>query len=249
MKNVESDNIDITNDIKKPYEQGGWKFIGKRKRRTGIYKILNLKNGKYYVGSSNNITNRLRYYHYKDLTMNKHFNKHLQRAWNKYGEKCFRFYIVKGMSLSVTDKELLREEQKHLDSMSENRQRYYNQTFIAGKVEFTPAMRKKMSVRQKKWLKENGHPRLGTHPSKETLKRLSRSHLGIKLSEAAKRKISGRKSVAHRPDVKAKKRQWWDKLRQDSSAYAEFCKNRAIKMAEQRYGNYSYAKNYENTHN
>lgn len=51
---------------------------------SGIYKILNIKNGKFYIGSSNNI--KVRWSQHKTLLKNnKHENKYLQNAWNKYG--------------------------------------------------------------------------------------------------------------------------------------------------------------------
>ena len=81
---------------------------------SGIYKIINKVNGKYYVGSSNDILERGcgRFYHHKwMLKNNRHNNIHLQRAWNESGEKNFRFVIVK----EVDDDFLLIEEQKYLD--------------------------------------------------------------------------------------------------------------------------------------
>jgi len=60
---------------------------------SGIYKITNMKNKKIYIGSSLYI--RIRCIHHKnELNLNRHYNKHLQRAWNKYGEKNFKFSIV-----------------------------------------------------------------------------------------------------------------------------------------------------------
>ena len=62
-------------------------------KQQGIYKIRNLVNKKFYVGSSNNVYERFRA-HKKLLRGNRHHCKHLQAAWNKYGEDCFVFKIV-----------------------------------------------------------------------------------------------------------------------------------------------------------
>lgn len=215
----------------------------------GIYKILHKPSGRYYVGSSNSVIRRMVYEHRKMLVLGVHFNARLQNAWNKYGEVQFEFVIVETFPETVTNKELLAAEQKHLDVLKDNPRKGYNTTFTAGKVEFTKQVREKMRVATKRYLKLHGHPFEGKHHTELTKKHLSSINTGKILSSSTKKKISGKKSVAHRLDVKAKKRQWWDNLKQDSAAYAEFCKNRAIKLAEKRYGNYAYAKNYEVVHN
>lgn len=60
----------------------------------GIYKILNIKNNKFYIGSSTNLRKRL-YEHYRELTQGMHCNKHLQSSWIKYGKDGFKFQILK----------------------------------------------------------------------------------------------------------------------------------------------------------
>lgn len=62
-------------------------------KQQGIYKIRNVTNGKFYIGSSNNIKKRFAA-HRRMLRGNRHHCAHLQAAWNKYGEDCFRFEIV-----------------------------------------------------------------------------------------------------------------------------------------------------------
>lgn len=59
----------------------------------GIYKIINVFNNKFYVGSAVNFKRRKRV-HWWRLRRGDHSNKHLQAAWNKYGEKAFTFVIV-----------------------------------------------------------------------------------------------------------------------------------------------------------
>lgn len=58
-----------------------------------IYKIINLVNDKFYVGSTTNKTVRFRQ-HRKQLRGNRHHCKHLQASWNKYGEAKFDFKVI-----------------------------------------------------------------------------------------------------------------------------------------------------------
>jgi group I intron endonuclease len=59
-----------------------------------IYKIRNVVNGKFYVGSTTDTRERFRN-HRKMLRGNRHHCPHLQAAWSKYGEECFKFEVVK----------------------------------------------------------------------------------------------------------------------------------------------------------
>lgn len=57
---------------------------------SGIYKITNKANGKFYFGSSVNIPQRFREHKYR-LRKGNHGNGHLQASWNRHGEKSFVF--------------------------------------------------------------------------------------------------------------------------------------------------------------
>lgn len=59
----------------------------------GIYKILNITNGKCYYGSSKNIEKRWKT-HVNQLNNKTHINSILQRAWDKYGENNFLFEVI-----------------------------------------------------------------------------------------------------------------------------------------------------------
>src|SRR6266566_7160075 len=74
---------------------------------SGIYKILNNVNGKYYIGSAIHFENRFKN-HKKKLKANIHPNKHLQAAYNLVGLKSFSFLI-----LEICSKEMLMEREKY----------------------------------------------------------------------------------------------------------------------------------------
>lgn len=59
-----------------------------------IYKIINVENGHFYVGSTIEIEKRKKR-HFKDLKNGRHHSMYLQRAYDKYGENSFRFIIIK----------------------------------------------------------------------------------------------------------------------------------------------------------
>jgi len=85
-----------------------------REKIIGIYKIENLVNGKFYIGSSVDILKRWNH-HSGDLNSNRHCNSYLQRAWNKYGEDNFSFEIID----IVEDKSVLfKREQYLLDTLN-----------------------------------------------------------------------------------------------------------------------------------
>lgn len=66
-----------------------------------IYKITNLVTNMVYIGQTNNFKHR-RYSHLSALRNNKHTNKHLQYAWNKYTEDVFEFSIIQD-NIDVND--------------------------------------------------------------------------------------------------------------------------------------------------
>ena len=59
----------------------------------GIYKIINVINNKFYVGSAVDLKRR-KARHFSELRNGRHNNRHLQSAWVKYGEAAFIFVVV-----------------------------------------------------------------------------------------------------------------------------------------------------------
>jgi group I intron endonuclease len=60
----------------------------------GVYKITNTVNGKVYIGSTTIDIETRWGVHRSALRTGKHYNKHLQRAWNRYGESAFTFEVI-----------------------------------------------------------------------------------------------------------------------------------------------------------
>jgi group I intron endonuclease len=81
-------------------------------KTSGIYRI-DLGNGWFYIGSAQNLERRKRQ-HRSALDRKDHFNRVMQRCWNKYG--IFEFVILQKCA---TD-ELIIYEQTHLDKHFDN---------------------------------------------------------------------------------------------------------------------------------
>ena len=131
LNNNATELNDIINDTSNVSTKNPCNDTGKI---SGIYKIVNKVNGKYYVGSSNDMCSKFGrwYQHKKRLIKNTHINEHLQNAWNKYGESNFEFSIVEQCDID----QLLMIEQKYLDVVKTNRRAVYNIQFISsgGKI-------------------------------------------------------------------------------------------------------------------
>lgn len=80
-------------------------------QKCGIYRIS--CNEHSYIGSSINIYYRLKR-HISDLLKNKHENKYMQNAFNKYGKDSFNFEVIEECSKTV----LINKEAAYIESMS-----------------------------------------------------------------------------------------------------------------------------------
>lgn len=128
---------------------------------TGIYKIENLVNRKVYIGQAIDINRRLKE-HIFLLNNNKHYNKHLQNAWNKYGEQNFKFKIVEKCDKSeLNEKEIMYIKKSNANNLDWG----YNLTI-------------------------GGESTLGYTHTEETKLKLSNIHKGRKTSEETKQKLS-----------------------------------------------------------
>ncbi len=79
--------------------------------KSGVYQIYNKKNGKRYIGSAIDLRSRINY-HLSFLRRNVHSNKHLQSAWNLYGEEVFSFDVLEYVN---NHEDLIEREQHYID--------------------------------------------------------------------------------------------------------------------------------------
>lgn len=136
---------------------------------SGIYQIRNTLNEKCYIGSATHLQQRWAA-HRSTLRRGQHRNRHLQRAFDKYGKEAFTFTILE----YVEEPEILIErEQYYFDTLKPK----YNIAPIAGNclgVQHTAEACAKMSAA--KMGEQN--PNYGKHRSKETLAKISTSMTG-----------------------------------------------------------------------
>lgn len=120
----------------------------------GVYLISNNVNGKCYVGSTIHLSRR-RLEHFSSLANNKHPNKHLQNAYNKYGVEVFEFEVLETIIIDDNIKKaLLSREQFWIDNLKPE----YNILPVAGSS-------------------------LGYRHTEETKRKISESTTGVKKSE------------------------------------------------------------------
>jgi len=124
---------------------------------TGIYKIYNIINKKYYVGSSSDVYKRWSQHKYL-LNKNKHSNNHLQNSWNKYGANNFEFVVVQ----ECCDSDLLKIEQTYLVECKNNPNTNYMISYNA----YAPMRGRHHTENTKKVLREKSSGRIMAEESK-----------------------------------------------------------------------------------
>jgi len=145
-------------------------YLGLQYGVSGIYAILNVTNGKLYIGSAVDIKRRwIRHVH--RLRVGTHTNPILQAAWNKYGEVAFDFFVLE----EVPDRIwlMLREQLWLNDIQPYRRENGYN---VLPSAESRAGHSLSKEQRRKQSLAMKGRPKPPV--SEEVRKILSDSHIG-----------------------------------------------------------------------
>jgi len=125
---------------------------------SGIYKITNKNNGKFYIGSSKHLDRRW-WEHQNDLVKNNHINPKLQHAWNYHGKNAFEFTIVE----TVDETKLFEREQFYLDTFKPNQIGYNIAEKASGGDNFTNHPNKIAILERMKTANNKGHMHGKTH--------------------------------------------------------------------------------------
>jgi len=94
-------------------------------KQSGVYKITNTINGRFYIGSAANSFCKRFSEHRSTLKMGKHRNRLLQEDWNTFGERVFIFEILRVID---NKDEILEIEQELIDIYFDNGRYCYNLT-------------------------------------------------------------------------------------------------------------------------
>lgn len=152
-----------------------------------IYKIINIQNAKFYVGSSIVVAARWRK-HVRDLRAGKHHCPHLQAAWNKYGEDSFVFRVVEVVQAPA---DLSTAEQRWLDANHGQKHCYNFAKYVDNSnrgVARSDTHKQALSVALTQFYAANPHPALGRTHSAESKQLMGQNRSG-QLVTAATREL------------------------------------------------------------
>ena len=155
----------------------------------GIYCIECVETNIKYIGQTYENFYRRWIFHKWNLKNNRHSNKYLQNAWNKYGVNNFKFYPIESFELSqkdITTKEKLDELEQYYIEKFDTFKNGFNLTTGGEKCRMSP-----LSEEAKRKIGEkNRINMLGKKLSVETRKLMSESHKGYVKSETHRKNLS-----------------------------------------------------------
>jgi len=163
---------------------------------SGIYRIVCVKNGRYYYGSAKNVHRRWGA-HKRQLINKNHHNQVVQRTWNKYGEESFRFELVEDKLFDVEDGYLAAHVGKS-NCMNMSRIARCPSLYGNDNPAKRPDVRKKISEALK-----------GHKISDETKEKIRTSKVGQVISDEVRRKISVTKTG--KPNLGRRGKTPWNK--------------------------------------
>ena len=169
-----------------------------------IYRIRNIINNKFYIGSTKNFSQR-KSAHLSLLRRHIHDNGRLQNAWNKYCEDNFVFEIIE--EVEDLREKLIEREQYYFDTLNPNDEKNgYN---LCLKALSNSLKGKKFSIEHKKKLSIALKGRVFTQTHRENLsKSLKGKYIGEnnpfygkKHTQESKNKIRAHASTLTQEDV------------------------------------------------
>lgn len=160
-----------------------------------IYRITNMANGKFYIGSAESFARR-EWQHKYALRRKEHKNPHLQASWDKHGEEMFVFEVVE--QIPEGEDQLAWEDKWLRDCVG--KPDCYNVNTLATAprlgIEHSEESKAKISAKVQQAVAEG---RGGAFiPSEETRKKMSKSMMGKRLALGYKRTDAEREAIRQR---------------------------------------------------
>ncbi len=125
---------------------------------SAIYRILNVANDHFYLGSSINVRRR-RWEHWDSLRKGTHHCEALQTAWGEFGEDAFEFEVIEEVEDSA---QLLHTEETYLMKYAGSPECYNTAMSAHQSPAMLPRVRAKISDGlRRKYEDPLNHPRLG----------------------------------------------------------------------------------------
>lgn len=171
----------------------------------GIYCIINKVNNKVYIGESTDVYFRMST-HRRELSKGIHINKHLQAAWNTYGENNFEFRVLEVLPDDCSADLRFTKESEWIDRYGGvNSDATYNLISGYGFGGHSQEVKNKISNTLINRYQNMHHPTKGRCASAKERQQKSVSHKGLNHSEETKRKISqSHKGITHTEEAKRK---------------------------------------------
>lgn len=174
---------------------------------SGIYCIENKITHKKYIGQSVNINARFSK-HRSELNCKTHFNDYLQKAWNKYGEESFDFYVIeyceldkldekeiyyinhfetinrdKGYNLKSGGQENCKLSKESKRKISESNKKYYSSHPEAIEKSRENALKQWANHEIKKKICGENNGMYGKHHTEESRKKISETRIGKEIKK------------------------------------------------------------------
>lgn len=162
-------------------------------KKRGVYQIKNLVTNKIYIGSTiTSFIYRWRQHHSK-LKMRKHENAHLQSSYIKYGDSNFEYTILYvGTSLE----DIRTREQEFINTFnSYNPDKGYNMDSVVDRSTRSEETKKKMSLSRKGKCSGSSNNFYGKTHTEEVREKIRQAHIGKKLSDNTKAKMSEKRKI------------------------------------------------------
>ena len=152
---------------------------------TNVYSITNIKNGKRYIGVSQQVETRKRV-HFWALKNGKHKNTKLTNAYEKYGVESFEFEIIETLE-NVTREFLLEREIYYINKYNSYKDGY--NMSLGGDGSSLYVISDETREKYRKNMIGNKHF-LGRKHTEETKRKIGDVHRGKAVSEATRKKLS-----------------------------------------------------------